>query len=177
MKSFWFDKNSTIYWKVFDLIKFNSGIRKPDIWIPDSSENWTFHYFNIQMVSHMISRPQIINGTVRPNMSENWSGNQMPFKNHKLDLFPSFEYQTSLVFGSGNLKIKLVWYSNGQKEVRRQIVQLMKAIWIAVKWTPSCFLVYWSGIQMVGQVHSTKHIDWPFEYQTIWNLTFKKFCI
>ena len=34
---------------------------------------------------------------------------------------------------------------------------------------------YWSGIQMVGQVHKTKPIDKWFEYQTIWKPNFKKF--
>ena len=45
------------------------------------------------------------------------------------------------------------------------------------KWTPSGFCMYWSGIQMVGLVHRTLQIIRPFEYRTIWNCNFKKFCI
>ena len=33
------------------------------------------------------------------------------------------------------------------------------------KWTPSCFIMYWSGIQVVG-LYGTQHIIWPFEIQT-----------
>ena len=36
---------------------------------------------------------------------------------------------------------------------------------------------YWSDVQMVGLVPRTKHIDWPFEYQNIRNMNFKKFGI
>ena len=37
---------------------------------------------------------------------------------------------------------------------------------ITEKWAPSRSLVYWSCIQMVGLVHKTYNINWPFEYQT-----------
>ena len=53
---------------------------------------------------------------------------------------------------SRNLNTKLFWYSNGPKEVRCQMVWFFNAIWIPDKQTPSCFLRYWSGIQMVGLV-------------------------
>ena len=52
---------------------------------------------------------------------------------------------------------ELVWYSNGRKEVEHQKVWHLNAIWISNsptiwildEWTPSCFLMYWFGIQMV----------------------------
>ena len=63
-----------------------------------------------------------------------------------------------------------------------QMVQYSNAIWlpnspaiqIPDKWMPFCFLKFWSSIQMVGLVHKTEHINWPFEYRTIWNQNFKK---
>ena len=51
-------------------------------------------------------------------------------------------------------------------------------IWILDKWTPSCFFLYWSGIQMVRLIITwDKVLDRPFEYWTIWNPSFKKFGI
>ena len=49
-----------------------------------------------------------------------------------------------------------------------------RTIWLPGKWTPSCCLMYWSGIQMVGVVHKTKHIDQPFEYRTILKFKLQK---
>ena len=80
---------------------------------------------------------------------------------------------------SGDLNTKLVWYSNGQKEVECQMVWFWKAIWIldnAIiwipdKWMPYSFLMYWFGIQMVGLVHS---LDGPFKYWTIWSTNSKR---
>ena len=87
---------------------------------------------------------------------------------------------------SGDLNTELLWYSNGRKEVGCQIVRFLNAIWILDsptiwildKWMPSCFLMFWSSIQMVGLVH--RPLDWPFEYRPfeIWtskSLVFKCF--
>ena len=52
-----------------------------------------------------------------------------------------------------------------------------RTIWIPDKWTQSCFLMYWSCFGMVGLVLRTKHIDRPYEYQTIWNPNFREFGI
>ena len=38
-----------------------------------------------------------------------------------------------------------------------------QTILIPDKWKPSCFLMYWSGIQMVGFVNRAQHINRPFE--------------
>ena len=43
----------------------------------------------------------------------------------------------------------MVWYLNAIW------ILASLTIWIPDKWTPSCFLIYWSGIQMVSQVHKT----------------------
>ena len=90
--------------------------------------------------------------------------------------------KSRLVRYNGNLNTELVWYFNVQKEVGCQMVWFLNAIWIPGsptiwipdKWKPSCFLMYWLGIQMVPLVHRTSPIDRPFEYRTIWNLNFKK---
>ena len=37
--------------------------------------------------------------------------------------------------------------------------------------------MYWFGIQMAGLGQRTKHINRPFEYQTIWNPNVKMFSI
>ena len=62
------------------------------------------------------------------------------------------------------------WMQNG-------LVFECPTIWIPDKLTPSCFLMYWAGIKMVGLVHRKSTLDWPFEYRTIWNPNFKKFRI
>ena len=62
-----------------------------------------------------------------------------------------------------DLNTKLVWYSNGWKEVGCQMVRFSNAIWlldsptiwIPYRWMPSCFIMYWSGIQMFGLIYST----------------------
>ena len=67
---------------------------------------------------------------------------------------------------SGDLNTKLVWYSNGWKEVGCQIVWFQNATWILNsptiwkpgKWMPSYFLMYW-----------------PFEIPTSKSLVFKCF--
>ena len=85
---------------------------------------------------------------------------------------------------SGDLNTLLVGYLNGQREVGCQMVQFFNAIWIQAsrtiwildKWTPSCFLMYCSGIQMVGLWHSTltNHLNAElFEIQTLKSLVFK----
>ena len=69
-----------------------------------------------------------------------------------------------------------------KKEAGCQLVQFSNAIWIQDsrtiwipdKWTPPCFLFYWSDIQMVGLVQNSLPIDRPFQYQTIWNPNSKK---
>ena len=55
---------------------------------------------------------------------------------------------------NGDLNTKLIWYSNGRKEVGCQMVEFLNATWIPDsptiwklhKWTPFCFLMYWSVI-------------------------------
>ena len=69
----------------------------------------------------------------------------------------------SLISYSGDLNTELVWFLNGRKEVGCQIVWFFNAIWIQDsatiwmqdKWTPSCFLMFWSGIRMVSLVQRT----------------------
>ena len=61
---------------------------------------------------------------------------------------------------SGDLNPELVWFLNGQKEVRYQMAWFSNciwipdslSIWILDKWTPSCFLMYWSRIWMVSYI-------------------------
>ena len=79
---------------------------------------------------------------------------------------------------SGDLKCSIT-KSNyfSEFESLYSVVQYLNAIWLSDSrtiwtldnWTPSCFLMYWSGIQ--------KHIDLTFEYPTIWNPYFKTFGI
>ena len=69
------------------------------------------------------------------------------------------------------LNTKLVWYSNRQKEVGCQMVLFFNVIWmpgsptiwLPDKWSPSCFLIYWSSIWMVGL---GQPIEQPFEIWT-----------
>ena len=75
------------------------------------------------------------------------------------------------------------WRGYDWKEVGCQIVQHSNficlldsiTIWIPDKWGPPCFLMYWSGIQMVGLVHRAWHINEPFEIWILKSLVFKRF--
>ena len=60
------------------------------------------------------------------------------------------------------------WNSNSGKEIGYQMVWYLTAIWIPDKWRPSCFLRYWSSIQMIGLEQKTAH------KLTIWNMNFLK---
>ena len=79
---------------------------------------------------------------------------------------------------SGDLKTKLVWYLNGQKEVG------WSGLWMPFEyrtarpfkyWTKGCHLVFLciAGFRRVGLVHRTWHITLPFEIQTSKSLVFK----
>ena len=59
----------------------------------------------------------------------------------------------------------MVWFSNAI-----WIPPDSPTIWIPDKWTPSSFSMYWFGIQMVGLVHRTNHLN----TQPIWNPNFIK---
>ena len=99
-----------------------------------------------------------------------WSGIWMPF-----------EYQM-LSVNQTNAQIKLtkMWKmkndkeypGKGERQTQHENGREMRGC--SNKWTLSYFLIYWSGIWMVGLVHRTKHISRPFEYRNIWNSNSKK---
>ena len=84
----------------------------------------------------------------------------------------SYTYQSTTLPPShhGWMNTEIVRYSNGWIEVGWQRVQYLNAIWILDsptiwildKWTPSCFLMYWFGIRVVGLVDRTKHFNRTF---------------
>ena len=73
--------------------------------------------------------------------------------------FPCFKLNSVQIFVylvySGDQKTELNRHLNGQKEVGCQMVRYLNAIWIPDQWTPSCFLMNWFDIGMVGLVHRT----------------------
>ena len=75
---------------------------------------------------------------------------QFEQRNNKSDIQTCSDLKCTLQWWSDS---KLVWYLNGRKDIGYQMVRYSNAIWIWDKWTPSCFLMYWSGIWMVVQVH------------------------
>ena len=91
----------------------------------------------------------------------------------------AFDYWTiwqSNIFD--HLNTRLVWYSNPHcTSVSRPfsflgtLSKLKIVCWTRImnKRMPTCFHLYWSGIQMVGLVYRTYHVNQPIEYQTIWN--------
>ena len=93
-----------------------------------------------------------------------WSETRQSNLNHKCIHYSKVILSNNFnVYIQWDLNTKLVWYLNGQKEVGCQMVWFWNAIWIPdsptikihVKCMPSCFLVYWSRIHMVGLVHRT----------------------